>query len=83
MQLLTIFGKDIIGLEIAEENEIAVIHTAALEEVFQWFIKACKRYKVQVFMSTHSIEVIDAILESHNPENSQGFLKESLRVTTI
>lgn len=129
IQLLTIFDKDIIGLEIVEENQTTVpyieskrlglmplstygnglkrlfllgssiiraedgillidevetaIHTSALEDVFNWFIKACKRYKVQVFMTTHSIEVIDAILEGYNPEGSKEFLEESLRVITL
>ncbi|EYE87604.1 hypothetical protein Q428_12425 [Fervidicella metallireducens AeB] len=110
IQLLSIFDKDINGLEMIEENKITVpyvehkklglmplstygdglkkvlllgasiikaergillidevetaIHIDALVDVFKWFVKACEKYKVQVFMTTHSIEVIDSILES-------------------
>lgn len=129
IQLLSIFDKDIIGLEMVEENKKTVpfiehkklglmplstygdglkkvlllgssiikaekgvllidevetaIHTDALVDVFKWFVKACKRYRVQVFMTTHSIEVIDAILESQNIDDNIKFLEESLRVITI
>lgn len=129
IELLSIFDKDINGLEMIEENKITVpyvehkklglmplatygdglkkvlllgasiikaesgillidevetaIHIDALVDVFEWFIKACKKYKVQVFMTTHSIEVIDSILKSQNNLNNIEFLRDSLRIITI
>lgn len=129
IQLLSIFDKDIIGLEMVEENNKTVpyiehkklglmplstygdglkrvlllgssiikaekgvllidevetaIHIDAFVDVFKWFIKACKKYSVQVFMTTHSIEVIDSILEIQDTEENVDFFKESLRVITI
>lgn len=129
IQLLSIFDKDIIGLEMVEENKKTVpyiehkklglmplstygdgvkkvlllgssiikaengvllidevetaIHIDALVDVFKWFIKACKKYKVQVFMTTHSIEVIDSILESQKNLDNIEFLRDLLRIITI
>ncbi len=51
------------GVLLIDEIETA-IHTSALKDFFQWFVNACKKYNTQVFITTHSIEAIDAILES-------------------
>lgn len=129
IELLNIFDKDIIGIEMVEENRKTVpfieheklgimtlstygdglkkvlllgssiinaengvllidevetaIHIDAFIDVFKWFIKALKRYNVQVFMTTHSIEVVDAILTSQKDLDNTDFLKDSLRVITI
>ena len=39
------------------------IYTKASKSFFEWFVKVCKKQNVQVFVTTHSIEAIDAILE--------------------
>jgi AAA15 family ATPase/GTPase len=49
------------GILLIDEIETA-IHVSALKDVFAWFVEACKRFKVQVFATTHSLEVIDAML---------------------
>lgn len=53
------------GILLIDEIETA-IHKKALVEVFGWFIKACSEFNVQAFLSTHSIEAIDALLEGLN-----------------
>jgi predicted ATP-dependent endonuclease of OLD family len=54
-----VMAKD--GILLIDEIETA-IHIGALKNVFAWFVEACKQYKVQVFATTHSLEVIDAML---------------------
>lgn len=70
------------GVLLIDEVETA-IHKDALVDAFKWFINACKKYNVQVFMTTHSIEVIDSILESQKDLENTSFLRQSLRVITI
>ncbi len=67
------------GVLLIDEVETG-IHYSALVEIFRWFIKVCKKFNVQVFMTSHSIEVVDAIIESIDDSDS---LKESLRVITL
>ncbi|MBZ9624414.1 AAA family ATPase [Clostridium sp. FP2] len=50
------------GVLLIDEIETA-IHTSALKDFFKWFVNACKKYNTQVFITTHSVEAIDAILE--------------------
>jgi len=50
------------GILLIDEIESA-IHARALKSFFQWLIKTCKKYNIQVFLTTHSIEAIDALLE--------------------
>jgi len=38
------------------------IHTSALKDFFQWVVNDCKKYNTQMFITTHSVEAIDAIL---------------------
>ena len=40
-----------------------LIHVSAFEEVFHWFVETCLKYNVQAFITTHSAEAIDAMLE--------------------
>ena len=50
------------GVLLIDEIETA-IHISALRNFFQWFVAACKKHNTQVFVTTHSVEAIDAILE--------------------
>ncbi|HEX3044886.1 MAG TPA: AAA family ATPase [Bacillota bacterium] len=56
------------GILLIDELETA-IHFSVLEKIFAWFVKSCREYKVQVFASTHSLEVMDALLESLKSNN--------------
>lgn len=86
LKKVLLLGSSIIeaknGVLLIDEVETA-IHIDALVDVFKWFVKACETYKVQVFMTTHSIEVIDAVFESQNDLNDIQFLENSLRIITI
>ena len=35
-----------------------------LKDVFKWLVNACKIYKVQLIATTHSLEVIDAFIQT-------------------
>lgn len=51
------------GLLLIDEIETG-IHVNALTGVFRWLLRACQRYDVQLFVTTHSIDAIDAILKA-------------------
>jgi hypothetical protein len=38
------------------------IHVSMLQDVFRWIVEACNRRDIQLFVTTHSLEAIDAIL---------------------
>ena len=40
------------------------IHNSALSPVFSWLVDACHRLQVQLFVTTHSLEAIDAMLQA-------------------
>ena len=40
------------------------IHKNMVCEVFNWFTKACFKYKIQLICTTHSLEVIDAMINN-------------------
>ena len=42
----------------------SALHVTALTRVFELLIHNCKAYNVQVFATTHSLEAVDAILET-------------------
>lgn len=49
------------GILLLDEFETS-IHTSALNKVFKWVIKTCKKMNVQLFLTTHSEEAIDKFL---------------------
>jgi AAA15 family ATPase/GTPase len=51
------------GVLLIDELE-STIHSNALKLFSNWFIQAIKDMNVQVFATTHSLECIDAVLES-------------------
>lgn len=51
------------GILLIDEIETA-IYKSILKDVFGWLINACKIYKVQLIATTHSLEVIDAFIET-------------------
>jgi hypothetical protein len=73
------------GALLVDEIETA-IHKDALTAVFQWLVRACKYFEVQLFATTHSLEAIDALLTAqiddpeelvvfHLPESEEGTIK--------
>ena len=51
------------GILLIDEIETA-IYKNILNDVFGWLINACKIYKVQLISTTHSLEVIDAFIQT-------------------
>lgn len=52
------------GLLLVDEIETA-IHFSALQELYSWLIKICQINDVQLFVTTHSLEAVDALLSAH------------------
>jgi AAA15 family ATPase/GTPase len=53
------------GILLIDEIETS-IHFSALSQVFTWLIKACKINKTQLFVTTHSLEAVDAMLDAES-----------------
>jgi ABC-type Mn2+/Zn2+ transport system ATPase subunit len=51
------------GVLLIDEIETS-IHVSALSKVFVWLVKACFRKNIQLFVTTHSLEAIDAMLQT-------------------
>lgn len=51
------------GVLLIDEFETA-IHISAMESLYSWLLESCKLLNVQLFMTTHSIEAVDKLLES-------------------
>jgi hypothetical protein len=49
------------GLLLIDEIETG-IHVSALGGVYSWLVRACRDLDVQLFVTTHSLEAIDALL---------------------
>ncbi|HVJ50268.1 ATP-binding protein [Desulfitobacterium sp.] len=66
------------GILLVDEIETS-IHPSVLAKVFLWLIDACKEFNVQLFLTTHSLETVDSLLDS-----ASNFEKEDLiRVITL
>jgi energy-coupling factor transporter ATP-binding protein EcfA2 len=50
------------GVLLIDEIETS-IHISALSRVFSWLIKTCRQREIQLFVTTHSLEAIDAMLQ--------------------
>lgn len=53
------------GILLIDELEVS-IHTQALQSYFNWLIEWCVLMDVQLFATTHSLEAIDALLDTAN-----------------
>lgn len=50
------------GVLLIDEIETS-IHVSALRRVFSWLKETCRRREIQLFVTTHSLEAIDAMLQ--------------------
>lgn len=50
------------GILLIDEIETA-IYKDMIRAVFNWFVKACIEYDVQLICTTHSLEVIDSVID--------------------
>jgi AAA15 family ATPase/GTPase len=53
------------GILLIDEIETS-IHCSALNKVFSWLVKACKLTQTQLFVTTHSLEAVDAMLDAES-----------------
>jgi hypothetical protein len=53
------------GVLMIDEVETA-IHPRYYNDIFRFIVKACKQFEVQVFITTHSLEVIDGLLDTQD-----------------
>lgn len=61
------------GVLLIDEIETS-IHISALGSVFSWIVQACLNNNIQLFITTHSLEAIDAILQANvNHDNTVAF----------
>ena len=67
------------GIILIDEIDNA-IHVSAFKDVFKWFVDACIKNNVQAFITTHSMEAIDAILDIAHSNYSD---EDLLRVITL
>lgn len=51
------------GIILIDEIDNA-INMSAFSDVFPWFVKKCKERNIQAFVTTHSAEAIDSVLNS-------------------
>ena len=58
------------GVLLIDEIETA-IHKDALGPVFRWLVRAAAHHDVQVFVTTHSLEAIDAMLTAQLDEPAE------------
>ena len=76
ISIVLIMAKN--GVLLIDEIETA-LHTSALQEVFEFLIKACRKMNVELFATTHSIEAVDKLLST---ANNNGNINE-VRVITL
>ncbi|MGL4521805.1 MAG: AAA family ATPase [Bacilli bacterium] len=68
------------GILLIDEIETA-IHSKYYEDIFGFLVKAARAFDVQLFITTHSIEAIDALLEI--PKYEEGAADDPLSIITF
>jgi len=66
------------GVLLVDEIETS-IHEGIMKKVFSWLVEACKKFNVQLFLTTHSIEAVDKLLYS----NPRIIEEDMLRAITL
>ncbi len=56
------------GILLIDEIETA-IHISAFKKIFPWLVDACVRKNIQLVATTHSLEAVDAILNTDVDKN--------------
>ena len=71
------------GILLIDEIDTS-IHYKYYEDIFNFIIKACEKFNVQLFITTHSKEAIDEILKTQEyDENKKGELCDPINVITF
>lgn len=66
------------GILLIDEIETS-IHKSAMLKVYSWMIDSIKKYNVQLFITTHSMEVVDEMLLA----NEDAINNDMVRVITL
>jgi len=68
------------GVLLIDEVEVG-IHVSALANFFKWLVNAARKLNVQVFVTTHSLEALDAITFSDNDHAEEDIVVFRLKQT--
>lgn len=52
------------GVLLVDEIETS-IHKKIMPRIFHWLIESCRKFSVQLFLTTHSLEVVDEIFNAN------------------
>ncbi len=69
------------GLLLIDEIETG-LHVSMLKKVYRWLWEACMRFNIQLFATTHSLEALDALLESDTTEEEDTVVYQLSTSTT-
>lgn len=70
------------GVLLIDEIETA-IHSKYYNEIFNFIIKAAVQYNVQLFITTHSIEAVDGLLNTQVINNKYSSVNDLIKVITL
>ncbi len=70
------------GILLIDEIETA-IHSKYYDDIFRFIIKAAIEYNVQLFITTHSIEAVDGLLNTQVIENEYPESSDIIKVVTL
>ena len=68
------------GVLLIDEVETA-IHTKYYDDIFRFLLKACKQYEIQLFITTHNLEALDALLEAQDYDKQKN--SDDITVLTL
>lgn len=80
LSLANAIAKATNGVLLIDEIETA-IHSKYYQEIFSFVVLACLQFNVQLFVTTHSIEALDAILKTQDYSNHPA--EEKISVITL
>ncbi len=68
------------GILLIDEIE-AGIHISALTNVFNWLVEVARKLEVQLFVTTHSLEALDALISAHTAQTEDDIVVYQLSQT--
>lgn len=68
------------GVLLIDEAETA-IHAQYYRDIFQFLVKACRQFDIQLFITTHNIEAFDSLLETQSYDHQQN--QDNITVLTL
>jgi len=70
------------GILLIDEIETA-IHSKYYDDIFRFIIKAAVQYNVQLFITTHSIEAVDGLLNTQTIDGEYSESSDLIKVITL